>query len=83
MDELRPNGAVTSIPSRVPRRTASNRKWPHDRDTTGEGVPTVEEAAAVVLEQQRTGWGNPSTRGTGRAVCAPMRFVGASTCARR
>ena len=38
------------------------------------GVPTVEEAAAVVLEQPRPGWRNAKhARDWPRTVCAPMR----------
>ena len=44
-------------------------------------VPTVEEAAAAVLEQQRSGWRHArGTSGTGRAVCAPMRSRASGRC---
>ena len=45
-----------------------------------DGAPTVEEAAALVLEQQPPSGEMPSTRGTGRAVGARMRSRVSGRC---
>ena len=79
--QVKPNNMTPSVNRATTRHSgpAPDARARADGDPLTEkrhdhGVPTVEEAAAVVLEQPRPGWRNAKhARGWPRTVCAPMR----------